>query len=59
MEGRPHASWCLCQGERVTATLDGKLASFQKLEPAKRGCLQFNATGGTVRILSIEYRPMP
>jgi hypothetical protein len=59
MEGRPHELVFVCQGERVTATIDGKPVTFQKVEPSKKGCLQFNATGGAVRILSIEYRPSP
>jgi serine/threonine-protein kinase len=59
MEGRPHDVVFLCQGDRVTAALDGKAVSFTKVEPSKRGCLQFNAVSGTIRVLSIEYRAAP
>jgi hypothetical protein len=59
MEGRPHELVFVCQGDKVTAFLDGKPATFSKVEPTRRGCLQFNATGGSLRVLSIEYRAAP
>ena len=59
MEGRPHELVFVCQGDRVMVFLDGKPATFNKVEPTRRGCLQFNATGGTMRVLSIEFRAAP
>jgi hypothetical protein len=59
LEGRPHELLFVCQGERVTAFLDGKPATLTKVEPTRRGCLQFNATGGSLRVLSIEFRAAP
>jgi hypothetical protein len=43
----------------VTPFLDGKPATLSKAEPARKGCLQFNATGGILRILAIEFRAAP
>jgi hypothetical protein len=57
LEGRAHELVFTCQGDRVTVALDGKPTPFSKVEANKRGCLQFNATGGVLRVLSIEYRP--
>jgi len=59
MEGRTHELVFVCQGDKVSAFVDGKPTTFNKVEPTKRGCLQFNATGGSLRVLSIEYRAAP
>ncbi|HVR84507.1 MAG TPA: protein kinase [Planctomycetota bacterium] len=59
LEGRPHELLFICRGETVTATLDGRAVPLTDSPPVKSGCLQFNATGGTLRLLSIEYRPDP
>jgi Leucine-rich repeat (LRR) protein len=59
MEGRPHEVILTCQGERVTATLNGKPLTFSKSQPAQKGCLQFNGIGRQFRISSMEFRPLP
>ncbi|MBI3856383.1 MAG: hypothetical protein HY293_11910, partial [Planctomycetes bacterium] len=59
MEGRAHELLFECQGERVTPTLDGKVIALTEVRPGRSGCLQFNATGKTFRILAIDFRAAP
>lgn len=59
MEGRVHELLFTCQGEKVSATLDGRPLAFTESRPAARGCLQFNGTGKTVRITALDFRPLP
>ncbi|MBV8878654.1 MAG: protein kinase [Planctomycetaceae bacterium] len=55
LEGRQHELLFTCRGDSVTATLDGKPLPVSG-EKVSSGCVQFNATGGGLRVLSIEYR---
>jgi formylglycine-generating enzyme required for sulfatase activity len=55
--GKPHELVFSCRGDQVTATLDGKQVSLPVHGPRK-GCLQFDHAGGSLRILSIEYREL-
>jgi serine/threonine protein kinase/Leucine-rich repeat (LRR) protein len=59
LTGRPHELTFSCRGDAVAATLDGKSCPLTENQPVKFGCLQFNAGGGSLRILSVEYRPAP
>jgi serine/threonine-protein kinase len=59
LEGRPHELIFTCRGEFVAATLDGRPMSLHDTQPSRSGCLQFNAAGGSLRVLSVEYRPAP
>ena len=59
MEGRPHELLLTCQGERVTASLNGRPISFHEPKPVNRGCLQFNAVGRSLRITALDYRLLP
>ena len=56
MEGRSHELLMTCQGERVTAVLDGRPISLHEPKPVNRGCLQFNGIGRSLRITAIDYR---
>jgi hypothetical protein len=59
MEGKVHELLLTCQGEKVTATLDGRPLSFNETKPVARGCVQFNATGKLLKITAFDYRPLP
>ncbi len=49
-----------CRGGQITARIDGRDAAVEKNgTPARRGHVQFNAVGGTFRVLSLEFRPLP
>jgi hypothetical protein len=56
MEGKPHEVLFAARGDQVTATLDGKSIPVSAEGAAKQGCLQFNAHGKTLNILSIDVR---
>ena len=56
LEGKPHDLIFVANGEKVTATLDGKPVAVVLTGPAKRGCLQFNGYGKVFNLLSLEVR---
>ncbi len=56
LEGRPHEIVFTCRGDSVTARLDGKPLELASSGNPRRGSFQFNGKGGTVRILSLEFR---
>ncbi|MBI3854210.1 MAG: hypothetical protein HY293_00815 [Planctomycetes bacterium] len=56
LEGKPHDLVFDAKGDQVTATLDGKPVPLSVTGAAKSGCLQFNARGKTIRILSLDVR---
>lgn len=48
-----------CRGDQITATMDGNpapVATLGKLHP--RGRIQFNFSGGTFKIVALDYRPL-
>jgi hypothetical protein len=59
LDGKVHELLFTARGPTVTATLDGKPWPLYESKPARSGCLQFNTTGGTLRVLSIEFRAAP
>lgn len=46
-----------CREDGVTATLDGRAVPVEAQGRPRFGCLQFNVQGGSLRILSIHFRP--
>jgi hypothetical protein len=58
-DGKPHDLVFVCSGETVQATLDGRPLDLERVGRPLRGHLQFNYTGKSLRVLSIETRPLP
>lgn len=54
LEGKPHELIFTARGDQVSATLDGKPSPVAVTAQHKSGCLQFNAKGRFIRILSME-----
>ena len=59
LDAKLHEIVFLCRGNQVTGTLDGKALTLSENKAVRSGCIQFNATNGTLRVLSIEYRAAP
>lgn len=57
LEGKPHELIITCRGDTVEATLDGNAVQVTGNTSARRGRIQFNARGGSVRITAMDYRP--
>ncbi len=57
LEGKPHELVITGRGDKVSAMLDGKTVPVVMEGPATRGCLQFNGTGKTFAVLSLDFRP--
>ncbi len=56
LKGRPHELIFVCQGERVSATLDGKSVPIEPGGRPKSGSLQFGCSGPGLRIFAIDTR---
>lgn len=56
LEGRVNEIIFLCYQESVTARLNGQSVPLKRNKNPRRGCLQFNASDGQLRVLSIEHR---
>lgn len=55
----PHVLHFICSGETVTATADGKnVEVVPEGGKSRSGRMQFLGRGGTLRILSVEVRPL-
>ncbi len=52
----PHEILFTCRGDQVAASLDGVPLLVEATGRPRSGCLQFNAGGGSFRILSIDIR---
>jgi len=56
LEGKPHELIFVAKEDKVTATLDGKPIGVEVSAQHRSGCMQFNAKGRMVRILSMDVR---
>jgi hypothetical protein len=59
LAGKQHELVFQCVRNEVTASLDGQPVALVRAGGAPKGRLQFNLVGGTLRVLSIEYRELP
>jgi hypothetical protein len=58
MGGAERALVYTLRGDAVTATLDGRPLTVHVRGPNRKGTLHFGAVGGTLRIRSIDFRPL-
>ncbi|HEX7901025.1 MAG TPA: LamG-like jellyroll fold domain-containing protein [Planctomycetota bacterium] len=55
----PHEIVFTCAGDDVKATVDGKAATVEPIGRPRRGRIQIAFNGKSLRILSVEQRPLP
>ncbi|MCY3020548.1 MAG: hypothetical protein NTW87_16120, partial [Planctomycetota bacterium] len=56
LAGKAHELVFRCEGADVSATLDGQRITVSATGRPLKGHLQFNASGGSLRVLAIEHR---
>ncbi|MBV8879159.1 MAG: laminin G domain-containing protein [Planctomycetaceae bacterium] len=58
-QGKTYDLLFTMKGDSVTAAVDGKPQKLTMNRSPRKGCIQFNANGRGVRILSVEFRDAP
>lgn len=58
LRGSTHEVIFRCDGDTVTATLDGKPRALVEAGKARKGHIQFNGPDGDFRISAVDFRPL-